>query len=228
MKTHNRITKYIEPEAAKVECKITDSFTNGTISGYASIFGVRDQDGDIVVNGAFKRAIDNQIAQGSVPLMVVHFAHGGDTMESVGAIIEAREDDIGLKFVAALDGSTASQELRQKVMSNPGIFGFSIGFLNNGEGFRVLPEGGRELQEINLKEITVTLMPSNVQTLGTAQGKSSIEEIVLKLVERMDALESKANECSDVPEDAEESAPSAVSNDHIIAAQKRIIALLET
>ena len=155
-----------------------DSFTNGIISGYAAVFGVRDSDMDIINQGAFSRAIKNQIAAGSVPLMVKHFRDGGDVMESIGRIVEAREDDFGFKIFAALDGTEESQKVRQKAIANPQILGMSVGWLNTVDGFRKLPEGGREFNEMNLKEVTITLMPAQDNTLGTVQGKTEEAEKV--------------------------------------------------
>jgi len=229
MKKHEIITQFISNEHAKIEAKITDSGTNGAITGYASVFGVRDSVGDIINQGAFDRAIKNQIQARTVPLMIKHMRDGGDSLETVGVITEAREDDIGLLISAELDGTQLSQDLRTKVRNNPMIFGMSIGWLNNGTGFRVLPEGGREWSEINLKEVTVTTMPANESTMGTLHAKTSgLEDLVNELHllrERMDAFEGKAN-------DSEEDTTSAhmtveVSNDEEIARQKRILSLLE-
>ena len=155
-----------------------DSFTHGFISGYAAVYGVRDSDGDVILPGSFDRAIKNQIAAGSVPLMVRHFRDGGDVMESIGQIIEGREDEFGFKIIAALDGTEESQKVRQKAISNPNILGMSVGWLNTVDGFRKFPEGGREFREMNLKEVTITLMPAQPNTLGTVQGKTEgTEEI---------------------------------------------------
>ena len=149
-----------------------DSHTTGFISGYAAVYGVRDSDGDVIMPGSFDRAIKNQIAHGSVPLMVRHFRDGGDVMQSIGAIIEGREDEFGFKIIAALDGTPLSQEVRQKALSNPGILGMSVGWLNTADGFKKFPEGGRQFSEMNLKEVTITLMPAQENTIGTVQGKT--------------------------------------------------------
>jgi len=233
MKKHEIITQSISSEHAKIEAKITDSFTNGTIQGYASVFGVRDNVGDIINAGSFDRAIKNQIAARTVPLMIKHMRDGGDSLETVGVITEAREDNIGLLISAELDGTQLSQDLRTKIKSNPMIFGMSIGWLNNGTGFRVLPEGGREWNEINLKEVTVTTMPANESTMGTLNAKNGgIEQLVADLQkenqllqQRMDAVEGKANESESDTKDAHVTVE--VSNDEEIARQKRMLSLLE-
>jgi hypothetical protein len=189
---------------ARVEAK-SDSGTVGEITGYAACFGIKDADGDIIRNGAFKRAISNQIAQKAVPLMVRHFRDGGDSMESVGVIVEGREDDFGFWVRAELDGTAKSQELRQKIIKNPAIFGMSVGWVNTVDGFRPFPEGGREFFEMNLKEVTVTLMPAQTATLGTLSGKS-LDETLMDIQRRLEALEGKATDETPEKDAAEESA----------------------
>jgi len=217
--------KITAPDKAKLEAKVGgDSYSNGSISGYASVFLVQDVVQDVVMPGAFKRAIDNQIQARSVPLMVRHFRDGGDVMESIGVIVEAREDDIGLYIVAELDGTTASQEVRAKINANPAIFGMSIGFMNNGEGVKVRPDGSRELHEINLKEVTITLMPANESTLGTLRAKREDPKLN-ELLARLDALEAKVNES--VKPDASALKPVASDIADEIARQKRVLSFYD-
>jgi len=203
---------------ARIEAK-NDSNTTGEICGYAAVYNLRDADGDIIRPGAMKRAISNQISQKAVPLMVRHFRDGGDAMESVGVIVEAREDDFGFWVRAELDGSGASQELRQKVCKNPEIFGMSVGWVNTSDGFKPFPEGGREFFEMNLKEVTVTLMPAQQATLGTMRGKS-MEETLKDILERLDALEGKAT-TEEPDEDAQEDTPAVDVQSLLDAAAER-------
>jgi HK97 family phage prohead protease len=205
---------------ARIEAK-SDSTTGGEVCGYAAVWDIVDADNDRIRHGAFKRSIGNQIAQKSVPLMVRHFRDGGDSMESVGVIVEGREDDFGFWVRAELDGSAASQELRKKIVSNPGIFGMSVGWTNTANGFRPFPEGGREFFEMNLKEVTVTLMPAQQATMGTLRGKSvNIEEVLLNIQGRLEALEGKAtDEAPD--EDAKVDTPSVDVQPLLDAAAER-------
>jgi HK97 family phage prohead protease len=188
---------------ARIEAKVSDSNTTGFISGYAAVWDTVDLDGDVIRRGSFARAIENQIAAGNVSLQVKHFALGGDVTESIGALVEAREDDYGFWVRASLDGANLSQDMRQKVAKNPRIFGMSVGWLPMDKGWRPLPEGGREFSEMNLKEVTLTLLPSQEGTLGTVEGKDATE-ILRELQERMCALEKRLSG-DDVtePEDAE-------------------------
>lgn len=203
---------------ARLEAK-NDSTTAGEISGYAAVWNVIDADRDRIRPGAFKRSIGNQVAQKAVPLMVRHFRDGGDAMESVGVIVEAREDDFGFWVRAELDGSAASQELRKKVVKNPGIFGMSVGWINTADGFRPFPEGGREFFEMNLKEVTCTLLPSQTATMGTLRGKS-MDETLNEILARLEALEGKATD-DEPDEDAREDIPAVDIQPLLDAAAER-------
>ena len=64
----------------------------GFFEGYASVFGVQDSDGDVIVKGAFKESLDEFKAAGRMPKML--WQH--DTRQIVGKWMEMFEDDIGL------------------------------------------------------------------------------------------------------------------------------------
>jgi len=207
-------------EDSKIEAKVNESFVNGEISGYAAFWDITDLDGDIIRKGAFKRAIDNQIAAKTVPFMIKHFRKSGDVMEMIGTVVEAKEDDIGLWFRAELDGSDVSQQVRQKVANNPKPFGSSIGWLDYPDGFRPMQDGGFEYVAINLKEITLTLLPSQQATIGFIQGKdaeSILEEIsdrVNKLEEQLCVLQGKESDVEPTEEPAEDVSVEAKSDDN--------------
>lgn len=175
-------------EDARIEAKVTDSFTNGEISGYAALWDITDLDGDIIRKGAFKRSIDNQINAKQVPFMIKHFRRGGDVLEMIGTIVEAREDDIGFWIRAELDGSEISNQVRQKVATNSKPFGMSIGWLDYPDGYKPMPEGGIEYKSLNLKEVTLTLLPSQQATIGFVQGKDA-QDFLDTVMDRMDKIE---------------------------------------
>jgi len=188
---------------SRIEAKVSDSFTNGEISGYAAIWDLLDLDGDIIRKGAFKRAIDNQIAAGTVPFMVKHFKAGGDVLETIGVIVEAREDEIGFWIRAELDGADVSQQVRQKTKSNPKIFGMSVGWIDTTTGFKPIENDGFEYTEMNLKEVTITVLPAQQATLGFVNGKDAMNTLQ-KLEERIVALECKAKTEEEITEEVAE------------------------
>ena len=126
--------------------------SEGTFSGYASVFGKKDLDDEIVDPGAFKRTLGRRK---TFPLLWQH-----DRGSPIGTIESAEEDKRGLRVQGrlALGVSRADDALvllRQKV-----ITGMSI-------GFRVVKdlidrtEGVRRLKEVDLWEVSLVTFPAN-------------------------------------------------------------------
>jgi len=185
-------------DSSAIDGKVSDSSTNGEITGYAAIWDVRDLDGDIIRRGSFKRAIDNQLAAGKVLLLVKHMRDGGDTTSAIGEIAEGKEDEIGFWIRAKLFATQAAQDIRQGVVEAPQAYGMSVGWRDVQGGKTPLSDGmGYQYTEMNLKEVTLTLLPAQEDTLGTVRGKSeaeSLREQIKELAERLDALEAKGQE----------------------------------
>lgn len=113
------------------------------IEGYASLFGVADQSGDVVRGGAFARALKRQAA---VPMLLQHKAGA-----LAGRWTRIREDGTGL-FVRGLIEKDSAQALVRG-----GLNGLSIGF--RPRNWKPLPGGGRELVEVDLVEISLVAAP---------------------------------------------------------------------
>jgi len=157
--------KNIAPAAAYVDCKAeTPTAKLGTIEGYASVWDVVDHQNELVRKGAFTKTIAERGAK--IPLMIKHFAYGGDIECAVGAVAEMVEDDYGLHFKAEWLDDEVSQIVRKKVVSlrAKGVqIGTSIGYRVMSYGFVKDEPGGRtirELRELALGELTVTLRPA--------------------------------------------------------------------
>lgn len=181
-----------------IEGKVSDSSTGGEITGYAAIWDIRDLDGDIIRRGSFKRSIGNQVAGGKVLLLVKHMRDGGDTTSAIGEIVEAKEDDIGFWIRAKVFPTQQAQDIRHGVIEAPRAYGMSVGWRDVQGGKRPLSDGrGFEYNEMNLKEVTLTLLPAQEDTLGTVRGKSeaqAIREAIEELEQRLVALEGKGAE----------------------------------
>jgi len=177
---------------AQLEVKRLDS-GSGEISGYASVFDVLDSDGDVVRKGAYAKTIQENIAAGKVSLMIKHMANGGDLAQSIGVIREAKEDDYGLWFRAELFSTEEAQEARVKVDEGKSAIGASIGYRVVNAKAKTLPNGkkGRDLLEIVLYEVTLTLVPACRETVGTLQAKDQILAALAKIEGRVDELESQ-------------------------------------
>ncbi len=88
---------------AKIKAAVEDdSLQEGEIVAYAAIFGNVDSYGDVIVKGAFEKTLTEWRASGDViPLL---WGHDMASPESnIGGVVEAREDDRGLRIRARLD-----------------------------------------------------------------------------------------------------------------------------
>lgn len=206
----------------------------GRIEGYASVFNVLDAQGDIVRAGAFAKTLQERVKAGKVGLMVRHFASGGDTADAVGVIDEAKEDERGLFISARLFDSQLAQETRKKVMDSPAMFGLSIGYkivksadLRDDEGQLT----GKELLELSLYEVTLTMMPANEATNAVAKTADELAQLRERIAGLEKRMEAKAADTApaagtgDVPP-AAGTGSAAADTRAILARQKRVLALL--
>ena len=140
----------------------------GWIEGYAAVWDVVDAERESFARGAFKRSLRLAVPAGRVKLMVRHFAHGGDVPELIGTVSEAREDERGLWFRAALSSIRRAQDVR--VLVNEGhVKGLSVGF--KPVRWSRVGTGVDEVlvhRESELVEVTVTLRPVNAAAAITA------------------------------------------------------------
>lgn len=153
---------------APFEVKSLDE--GGSFSGYASVFGVQDYDGDVIVRGAFRKTLEQARANGKYPKML--WQHRPDMI--CGKWTEMAEDDHGLfvKGHCILDveaGRTAYALLKAGVLD-----GMSIGFniLDGGRG-----ENGRVISEVDLWEVSLVTWGANPEALVTSvKARQSIRD----------------------------------------------------
>lgn len=79
----------MERKTFRLDIKQMDDAKPGSFTGYASVFGVKDFYGDVVVKGAFARTIESQ--KGVVPILSQHY-----TDVEIGLTESMEEDDHGL------------------------------------------------------------------------------------------------------------------------------------
>ncbi len=140
----------------------------GWLEGYASVFNVVDQQDEVVRPGAFTKTIAERVPAGKVKLMSMHMAFGADTMEVIGTITSAKEDDRGLWFHAEFASTDHAQEARKLAVERH-VTGLSIGY--NAIAAAPLTEDGKtiiELTELRLLEVTLTARPANELAQVTA------------------------------------------------------------
>ncbi len=113
------------------------------VEGYAALFGEADRGGDIVRAGAFSRSLREQ---SGVPMLLQH-----KSGVKVGRWTRVIEDGRGL-FVRGLVAAGPAAHAIAK-----GLDGLSIGF--RPRLWRPLREGGRELIDVELVEISLVGEP---------------------------------------------------------------------
>ncbi len=124
----------------------------GEFAGYASVFHVRDDAGDIVLPGAFRRTLSRH-GPAAVRMLWQH-----DVRRPIGIWREIREDDRGLFVRGQLAlSSTAGREAAELVKIGA-VDGLSIGFRTI-RASRDRLRKARLLHEVELWEISLVTFP---------------------------------------------------------------------
>jgi hypothetical protein len=140
--------------------QVKEVSASGELAGYASVFGVKDQHGDIVVPGAFEQTIAAHKAAGTMPKLL--YQH--DTTEIIGEHRVLREDAKGLYFEALLykDDPAIPQAAKAYSLVKRGqLDGVSIGFSLNEPEVYDKAQDAYLLTSINLWENSLVTFGSN-------------------------------------------------------------------
>ncbi len=125
---------------------------SGVFVGYASLFGRKDQSGDIVMAGAFATSLKRRAPQ-DVRMLFQH-----DAAEPVGTWLDMRETDKGLHVTGRLDCNVQRGRELLSLLDTKGLDGLSIGF-KTVRARRDKATGARLLAEIDLWEISLVTFP---------------------------------------------------------------------
>lgn len=143
--------KPIEFNAYDTELNVSD---NGTMSGYAVVWGVVDNKGDIHHKGAYSKTIEqNQ----SFPLLPNH-----DQNDPIGYTTSVVEDDHGLKFEANFASTDTAQKYRT-LMQEGVVKKVSMGW--SALRWSRNENGGRNIHEVKLFEISPVVVPVGEETM---------------------------------------------------------------
>lgn len=132
----------------------------GSFQGYASVFGVQDFDGDVVVRGAFRKTLEAARASQRMPKML--WQH--NPTQIIGKWTEMTEDDRGLFVKGSLILDVAQGREAYALLKANVLDGMSIGF-NITEGTR--GNAGRVIEEVNLMEVSLVTWGANPDALVT-------------------------------------------------------------
>jgi uncharacterized protein len=128
---------------------------SGLIEGYASVFNVRDSQGDVILPGAFLRSLADWRRQGRFPALL--WQH--DPRQPVGVIVALAEDARGLVIRAQLALGSAAGREAYALLQAGALDGLSIGF-RTVQAARSR-DGGRQIQEVALWEVSLVTFPAN-------------------------------------------------------------------
>ena len=140
------------------------------IEGYASLFGVADQGGDVVEAGAYARSLKRLGASGGrVKMLWQH-----DPAEPIGIWEEVREDAKGLFVKGRLLPDVARAREAAALIGAGAIDGLSIGYRTvtaEKDG-----KGQRHLRELDLWEVSLVTFPMLPEARVGAKG-DGVEEM---------------------------------------------------
>lgn len=143
-------TKFHQPGPEKPGVAMTDG---SVIRGYASVFGVRDRGGDIVMPGAYAASLERlRQSGGRVRMLWQH-----DQGQPIGVWDEVEEDAHGLRVKGRLLTDVARAREAAALMAAGAVDGLSIGYRTRRA--EKLPGGGRKLIELDLWEVSLVTFP---------------------------------------------------------------------
>lgn len=126
------------------------------VAGYASLFDIEDQAGDVIRPGAFARCL---AARGAAGVRMLFQYEAG---EPVGVWREIREDARGLYVHGDILAEGPRGRSTRSLVAQGAVDGLSIGFRTVRYGPR--PGGrGRELFELDLWEVSIVTFPMLAQ-----------------------------------------------------------------
>ena len=129
---------------------------DGTVEGYGSVFGVRDNYDDVIAKGAFVQSLKGHKAAGTMPAML--WQHDAD--KPIGVWTEMVEDEKGLRIKGQLAMETVKGKEAHALLKMGALNGLSIGFMSKEWAYDRDTEV-RTLTAIDLWEVSLVTFPAN-------------------------------------------------------------------
>lgn len=129
---------------------------DGTVEGYGSVFGVRDNYDDVIAKGAFVQSMKDHKAAGTMPAML--WQHDAD--KPIGVWTEMAEDEKGLRIKGQLAMETVKGKEAHALLKMGALNGLSIGFMSKEWAYDRETEV-RTLTAIDLWEVSLVTFPAN-------------------------------------------------------------------
>ncbi|MDR1032147.1 MAG: HK97 family phage prohead protease [Holosporales bacterium] len=168
---------YLSPSTNKFTCAqgqfaVKSLSASGEFQGYASVFDVVDQQGDIVEKGAFKNCLEKAKVLGSYPKLL--WQH--DQKKPIGRILELREDGHGLFIRAQLLLEVKQAKEAYALLKSKAIEGMSIGYrvIRSIRDSKV--SSVRRLLKLDLLEVSLVTFAANPRACITDVKSAEISE----------------------------------------------------
>ena len=129
---------------------------DGTVEGYGSVFGVRDNYDDVIAKGAFIQSLKDHKAAGTMPAML--WQH--DAEKPIGVWTAMVEDEKGLRIKGQLAMETVRGKEAHALLKMGALNGLSIGFMSKEWSYDRETEV-RTLTAIDLWEVSLVTFPAN-------------------------------------------------------------------
>lgn len=165
-----------EVRSFSLEIKATD---DGTVEGYGSVFGVKDNYDDVIAKGSFVASLAEHKAAGTMPAML--WQH--DSGAPIGVWTEMVEDAKGLRIKGQLALDTVKGKEAHALLKMGALNGLSIGFRSMPGTSKYNDDGVRVLTAIDLWEVSLVTFPANEKARVT-NVKSSDDMATPKDAER--------------------------------------------
>jgi len=163
----------LDSELERKFCRFDDglALNENVISGYASVFGLADQGGDIVQAGAYGGSLSALAASSrQVKMLWQH-----DPTQPIGIWDEVREDAKGLFVKGRLLAEIAKGREAQALIAAGAIDGLSIGYRTKRAEKNA--KGQRLLHELDLWEVSLVTFP--MLPAARVEGKADADAIEL-------------------------------------------------
>jgi hypothetical protein len=139
-------------EQKRIALERAQTTAEGRFDGYASLFGIADLQGDIVMPGAFRESLAKRSAN-TVKLLWQH-----DPREPIGLWLSIAEDAKGLRVSGKLNLRVARAREVLSLLKEGSVDGLSIGFRTQ-RSMRDPSSGLRKLYKLDLWEISLVTFP---------------------------------------------------------------------
>lgn len=156
----------------QTEIKFATGGAQGVFEGYASVFGVTDSDGDIILPGAFASPLKSQTRQ-----VGMFFNHRRGEIP-LGKWLHMEEDSKGLFVRGELTPGNPQSESLKAAMLHGTVGGMSVGFTASKDDYDHIATGMAFKSMQRLSEISVCTYPANeLATVASMKSMDGIETI---------------------------------------------------